>query len=284
MSAARSIVLSTVCLLACTAAASAQSIGSDDFEGGIIGSLPLCPWLDAGLIDPTLPNPPSPSAVILATAGAGGRPTQSLHIVDSIAPSQGIYALVPVSSVYSVGADVRIERFSNNSRSATQDWPMQIGVGKLDGATDLAYTPQVGIYAASLTQGWRLYAVGAGYVATADVDLRIPAELDVWYRVQVDLTAATGEVRSRIWNLDTKTLLTDRVDVIPGWSPSDGIFDRLMVIDGETTPETTIANLATVDNVTFSAAPTIPPGPAGDLNGDGSVNAADLAILLGNWS
>jgi hypothetical protein len=161
---------------------------------------------------------------------------------------------------------------------------MEIGVGKLDGTIDLAYTPQVGIYASSLTQGWRLYAVGASYLAAADIDLGVPAELNVWYRVQVDLVAATGEVRSQIWNATTNVLLVDHTDFIPQWTPSDGIFDRLMLIDGETTKATTIANLATVDNVVFSSAPPNPPGPLGDLNGDGVVNAADLAILLGNWS
>lgn len=264
--------------------ARAQSIGSDDFESGLLGSLPACPWLDAGLLDSTLPDPPSPSAIIVATTGGSGSPTQALHILEAIAPSQGIYALVPVSSTYTVAADVRIERYSDNAQGPASDWPMEIGVGKLDGTIDLAYTPQVGIYASSQTQGWRLYAVGASYVSTADVDLELPALVDVWYRVQVDLTVATGAVRSRIWLKATDELVVDRIDTVKGWTPSDGIFDRLMVIDGETSKETTVSNLATVDNVVFEASPPTAPGPLGDLNGDGAVNAADLAILLGNWS
>lgn len=284
MSSARPIALSAACLLLVSATASAQSIGSDDFQGGVLGSLPLCPWLDAGLVDITVPNPPNPSAVIIATTDAAGAPTQALHTVDSIAPSQGIYALVPVSSAYSVAADVRIERFSDNSLAPPQDWAMQVGVGKLDGTTDLAFTPQVGIYAAAQTHSWRLYAVGAGYVASLELDLRVPAELNVWYRVQVDLVAASGQIRSRIWNKATDALLVDRTDIVPQWTPADGVFDRLMVIDGELSPKVTVSNLATVDNVVFTAAPPIPPGPAGDINGDGKVDAIDLAILLGNWS
>ncbi|MDZ4754780.1 MAG: hypothetical protein SGJ11_09815 [Phycisphaerae bacterium] len=278
--------LTSACLAAfiLTTSASAQSIGSDDFQEGVLGSLPLCPWLDIGLVDPTPPNPPSPSAAIVNTTDAFGVRTQGLGIVDSIAPSQGIYALVPVSSAYSVAADIRVDRYSDNSESPTQDWAMQIGVGKLDGTTDLAFTPQVGIYASALTQGWRLYGVGNSYLAVADIDLGVAAELGVWYRVQVDLIAATGQVRSQIWNQASETLLVDRVDGIPGWTPNDGVYDRLMIMDGETSEATTISNLATVDNVVFSSSPPTPPGPTGDLNGDGVVNAADLAILLGNWS
>ena len=37
-----------------------------------------------------------------------------------------------------------------------------------------------------------------------------------------------------------------------------------------------------IDNV--SIAPLTPPGPIGDLNGDGVVDGADLGILLANWS
>ncbi|MDZ4828995.1 MAG: hypothetical protein SGJ09_02200 [Phycisphaerae bacterium] len=270
--------------LAFCSVAGAQSIGTDDFQAAVLGALPACPWRDVGLVDITLPNPPDPSAVVITTTDAFGAMTQALHIVDSIAPSQGIYALVPVSSEYSVAADVRVDRYSDNSRFPAGDWAMEVGIGKLDGTLDLAFTPQVGIYASSLTHGWRLYAVGTSYTASADIDLELPATIGVWYRVQVDLVAATGSVRSRVWNKATDELLVDRIDVVPLWTPADGIFDRLMVLDGETSEATTISNLATVDNVVFNSAPPIPPGPLGDLNGDGAVNAADLAILLGSWT
>lgn len=264
--------------------ASAQSIGSDDFEGATLGAMPDCPWLDVGLIDLTPPNPPTPSSIVQTVTDAFGRTTKALHIVESIAPTQGIYALVPVSSTYSVSADVRIDQYSNNALTFTSDWAMQVGVGKLDGTIDLAGTPQVGIYASSLSQGWRLYAVGASYIAGDDVDLNVAATIGVWYHLQVDLVAATGELRSRIWDKASDTLLVDQTNVVAAWTPADGIFDRLMIIDGELSEGTTIANLATVDNVEFSAAPPIPPGPQGDINGDGVVNGADLGLLLANWT
>lgn len=277
-------LLALAAIFGVASSAAAQSIGSDDFESGAIGSLPLCPWFDVALIDPTPPNPPSPSASIVSTLGSSGRATQALSIGDAIAPSQGIYALVPVSSVYSVRADVRVDRFSDNPTFSTLDWAMQIGVGKLDGSTDLAFTPQVGIYASAFTQSWRLYAVGNSYISGADIELGVPVEIGVWYRVQVDLAAGTGEARSRIWNAGTGTLLVDQTDVIPLWTPADGIFDRLMLMDGETGGTATISNLAMVDNVEFSSTPAQTPGPQGDLNGDLKVDAADLAILLGNWT
>ncbi len=276
--------VATAAALALSSLAGAQSIGSDDFEAATLGALPDCPWLDVGLIDPTLPDPPNPSAIVANVAGPSGRSSKALQTVDAIAPTQGLYALVPVSSVYTVVADLRVDRYSDAAAFTTSDWAIQIGVGKLDGSTDLAFTPQVGIYASSLTQGWRLYADGAGSVAFADIDLELPATLGTWYRVEVVLTAATGSVRSRIWDAATDTLLVDRTDVVEGWSPSDGVFDRLMVIDGELSAGVTISNAATVDNVIFNATPATPPGPQGDLNGDGIVDGADLGILLANWT
>ncbi|MFO0875480.1 MAG: hypothetical protein U0575_16135 [Phycisphaerales bacterium] len=264
--------------------AAAQAIGSDDFESSTLGALPSCPWRDAGLLDPELPNPPDPSAIVEVVTGALGRSTNAMRTVDALAPSQGVYALVPVSSTYSLTAEIRVDRYSDNASGFTADWPMQIGVGKLDGTTDLAFTPQVGIYASSMSQGWRLYALGASYGSFLDLDLEVPATVGTWYRVRVDLVAATGVVRSRVWLGASDRLLVDRTDTVPGWAPSDGIFDRVMLIDGELSKGVTVSNLATVDNVVFEAAAPIPPGPLGDLNGDGIVDGADLGLLLANWS
>jgi hypothetical protein len=266
-----------------TGSAGAQTFAGDDFETVPSSSFPNCPWLDVGLINLERPNPPIPSALVESVVTTRGVHTQALKTIPAIAQTQGAYLLIPVSSVYTVAADVRIDQFSDNSAFETSDWPMQVGVGKLEGDTNLAFTPQVGIYVASRTQGWRFYADGVGE-AFADVDLEAVAEIGVWYHVEMEFNAVTGSAHSQITNLVTDTVVVDRTDQIPGWTPQDGVFDRLMLIDGELTPETTIPNIAVVDNVTIETTPANPPGPQGDLDGDGDVDGADLGLLLANWT
>jgi hypothetical protein len=278
-----SAALAAVATLCLPSLALGQTFSGDDFELVAPGAFPNCPWLDAGLINLRAPNPPIPSVTVESVAGPGGARTLALRTPPAIAESQGSYLLVPVSSVYTIAADVRIDQFSDNSLSEPSDWAMQIGVGKLDGDTDLAFTPQVGIYAAAKTHGWRLYAAGIA-VGFGDIDLEAVAEVGVWYHVEMEFNATTGLTHSFIRNLATDVVVVDRTDQIEGWTPQDGIFDRLMLIDGELTPETTIPNIAVVDNVTVSTTPTNPPGPLGDLDGDGDVDGADLGTLLSNWT
>jgi hypothetical protein len=255
----------------------------EDFEAYARGSFPDCPWLDAGLVDPTPPDPPDPSVTVEGTTNADGRPTQALALVDSIAPSQGIYALIPIGAAYTVSADVRVDRFSDNASNFTSDWPMQVGVGGLIGQTDLAFTPQVGIYASSFSQGWRLFASGAAF-AFEDIDLNAPVVLGQWYHLDMTLTAATGAVHCVITEMPSGTVVADQTDVVKGWTPQDGVFDRVVAFDGELTKGTTVSNLAVIDNLTFETTPPSPPGPNGDLDGDGDVDGADLGILLLNWT
>lgn len=261
----------------------AQTFSGDDFELGTPGVFANCPWLDVGLVNPDPPNPPIPSATVESVTGSDGDPTLALKTVAAIAQTQGAYALVPVSSVYIVSGDVRVDQFSDNSLFPADDWAMQIGVGKLVGEKDLAFTPQVGIYASALTQGWRLYADG-NLDAFADVDLGASVQLGVWYHVEMTLTVATGQVHSLVQNLATREVVVDRTDTVPDWTPQDGVYDRIMLLDGEISPAVTIPNLAVVDNVAIATQPADPPGPQGDLDGDGDVDGFDLALLLGQWT
>src|SRR5215472_7437925 len=92
-------------------AANCAPIGaSDDFSGDAIGSFPAG-WLDVATVDPASPAP-KPSALVVGTTDAHGSPIHALGTLPAIAPSQGIYRVVPLSSAYSSKADVRVDRFS----------------------------------------------------------------------------------------------------------------------------------------------------------------------------
>src|SRR5205823_5360568 len=105
-----------------------------------VGTFPTG-WLDIGAVNPDPPNPPLPSALVVNTTDAFGNPTKALSLVDAIAQSQGIYRVVPLSSVYTSKVDVRIDRYGSVTpdTSTTSDWAMEVGVNRLDGTTDPAF-------------------------------------------------------------------------------------------------------------------------------------------------
>src|SRR5690348_2857255 len=145
-------------------AAHAAPIGTaDNFSGDAIGSFPAG-WLDVAAVDPASPAP-KPSALVVGTTDAHGNPIHALGTLPAIAPSQGIYRVVPLSSAYSSKADVRVDRFSDFAAGTnpTTDWAMAVGINQLQGTTDPAFIPSIQIYASAITHSWRLFA------ATADV-------------------------------------------------------------------------------------------------------------------
>ncbi len=238
---------------------------AEDFESQTVGAFPIN-WLDIGLVDPTPPDPPIPSAIVVETTDAFGQPTRALAIADALAPSSGIYRSVPLSSQYESSADVRVDRFSDNSTSPPQDWAMAIGINRLIGSTDPAFIPSVQLYASSLTESWRIFIVTDN--AIADVELGVPVALGTWYRAEVTLDALAGTLHSRITDIALGMVLLDQVDSIDAldlldgfdeggsWDPLvDGIFDIEGFFDGELSPSATTAALAVVDNIDLSSTP-----------------------------
>lgn len=226
----------------------------EDFESYGLGSFPSPFWQDVGLIDVLPPNPPDPSAIVIDATDAFGNPTQVLSTLDALAPSQGIYHSIDVTDQYFVSADVRIDRFCDVPVSETTDWAMEVGVGQFLTDVDPSITPQVGIYASSFTAGWRLYVVGTD-VAFLDIDLGLPVDLGRWYSVEMDLDAVNGVVTGRIFDTLTGDLLVDQTDVIPDWTPAEGLYDMVNFFDGELSVDNTVSNLAVIDNIYFVPAP-----------------------------
>lgn len=269
-------------LLALTPVAVAQSLADETFEDQVIGTFPDCPWLDTLAVD-TPPDVTLPSCAVIETTDADGLPTLALQTTQA-AGSDGVYAPIPISDRYVVRADVRIDAFdpAADPKFPGSNWAMYVSVSQ---AADFfaGGWAGVGLYASAGTQGWRLYVAGSiDSPVFADIDVELPVVIGVWYHVEVEVLRQTGEIRSRILDAATDEVLLDRVDVIPDWTPESGPFDAVACFDGDNLPTKT-ANQATIDNITYEVGYPAPTGPTGDLDGDGVVGPADLAILLANW-
>ena len=244
---------------------------SDDFEGYAPGSFPAAQWLDAALPFPA-PSPgvnaPLPSATVVATTNAFGAQTQVLQTVDALGVSKGIYASVPLSSSYSLVADIRTLRFADTDANAgaASDWTMQLTFAQT-GVTNFAVAPQAGLYTSSLTHSWRFFLIGSNGGPTDDFDLGVAAALDTWYTVSLGIDATGGVFHSIITDTLSGTVLIDETHGYNAWQQQYAAYDSIVFFGGETAAtdpagpaSTTIAGLAQVDNVNIQAMPV--PEPA----------------------
>jgi hypothetical protein len=224
----------------------------DDFQSYALGAFPSPTWSDVGAVfnnGQTLPT-----ARVVSTSDAFGVSTQAVAISDQVGSSRGIYAATDLGRFYSLAADIRVDRYSSNAQSTTQDWAMQLtfahsGVGSFDG------TPQAGIYASALTQGWRLFLIGEQSLF-ADIDLGLAATVGTWYRVSLDADALTGAFHTQIFDVLAGTLLLDDTHTLAGWTPGEAHWDSIAFFGGDLSGRP--ANLAVVDNVNISSNGTLP--------------------------
>jgi hypothetical protein len=224
----------------------------DDFQSYALGAFPSPTWSDVGAVfnnGQTLPT-----ARVVSTSDAFGVSTQAVAISDQVGSSRGIYAATDLGRFYSLAADIRVDRYSSNAQSTTQDWAMQLtfahsGVGSFDG------TPQAGIYASALTQGWRLFLIGEQSLF-ADIDLGLAATVGTWYRVSLDADALTGAFHTQIFDVLASTLLLDDTHTLAGWTPGEAHWDSIAFFGGDLSGRP--ANLAVVDNVNISSNGTLP--------------------------
>ncbi|MDN5942744.1 MAG: VPLPA-CTERM sorting domain-containing protein [Nitrospira sp.] len=247
----------------------------ENFQTGTVGAFPS-QWQDVAVNDrlvfPIDPLSPVPSGAVVSTTDAFGNPTKAFSPVEAIATGSGIFSPVPISTSYSVTADIRVDRFSDQSIGDGSDWAMQMGVVDTDAGASFANAPQVGVYASSFSQGWRLFNSSGGF---DDIDLGVPVTLGTWYQVSMELDNATGNTRSIIRDNLTGTTLVDRTDPLTDWAGPVG-FNALAFFDGELTPETTISNRAVVDNISFVPTP-VPLPAAAWLFGSGVAGLAAWA-------
>jgi len=245
-------LLCGVALTTLASTASAQII--DNFESYALGSLPSPTWLDVGAVLPSGRIPPFPSAYVISTLDAFGNPTKAVATVGDLATSKGIYAAVPVSTFYLLRADVRVDRYSDAPSNPAADWAMQLTFGQ-NGVDNWAYTPQLGIYASSLTRGWRLFSGTAS--SSVDIDLQVAANVGTWYTVQQSFDALLGVFHSQIWDAASGAVLLDTFNTLIDWNPADATFDAWAFMAGDLSPGTQIGNIGVVDNVNIVAS-TVP--------------------------
>ena len=268
-----------LCGLALVAATQAPSAAPivEDFESYTSGNLPSPVWLDVAAVAAGVPpfiNAPLPSATVVTTTNAQGNTTQALQTVDALGLSKGIYTAVPLSSSYSLFADIRTLQFANSNPLAAgpaTDWSMQLTFAQA-GVENFAYAPQVGVYASSLTQGWRIYLISSNGGPIVDIDLGVAAALNTWYTIGLDLDTTTGTFHSLITDTASGLVLGDATNVIPAWETQFGLFDSIAFFVGEVaaqdpaTPEsTTIPNIGQVDNINVTTQPVPIPGALGLL-------------------
>jgi len=252
---------------------------NEDFEVYVTGTFPSPPWQDIGLIDPSLPNPPDPSATVEVTTDAMDEQTQVLEIFKDIGgPTQGIYQIVGESCYFRVAADARIDQWADAPPgNPAGDWAIAVGLSQVSGQ-DIAFSPDTSIYASSVTHGWRVYSLGTA-TAFSEFSLTTPVTLGIWYRVQMELETASGAIGIKIWDLFSDTLLVDQTTVLSGWTPEDGHYDAVAVFDGELSNGLNVANRAVVDNVHVQVGPC--QWDCG--NNDSDVGIVDFLALLAQW-
>jgi MYXO-CTERM domain-containing protein len=165
---------------------------------------------------------------------------------------------------YTSRADVRIDRYADLGTDAvtTSDWAIEVGVNRRVGTTDLAFVPSVGVYASTLTQGWRLYVVTENL--DVDLDLGAAATLGTWYTVEVDLDVVAGTVRSLVLDAASGNVLADVTTLLSAFGPwdatVDGVFDVEGFFDGELTGSQS-GNLVLIDNIDQTVVPVTEPAP-----------------------
>lgn len=251
------VVVVAVCLI--SAGTMQGGTITDNFSGYAVGTFPSPTWQDVGTVLPG-PGQPVPSALVVSTTDAFGNPIQALGLVDQVSYSRGIYATTPVSSNYTLSADIRIDQYSNAPSAPSSDWAMQLTFAEA-GVDNFAFTPQAGIYASSLTGDWRLFLIGGAGGPDADIDLGVPANIGTWYQVQLNFDSLDATFQSKITNILTGTVLVDQTNTIAGLTPAEAAYNSIAFFGGETSPGSTVADQAVVTNINTSATGTVPEPP-----------------------
>ena len=249
--------LHAVLPLVLAVAAPARAQVSDDFQSYTPGTLPAPKWSDAGAVMPTGRIPSFPSGYVINTTDAFGNPTKAVATVGDLATSKGIYANVPLATFYTLQADARVDRYSDAPEGTALDWAIQLSFGT-NGVDNWAGTPQAGVYASSLSKGWRLYNNVGG--VGADIDLGVAAVVGRWYTIIQSVDVLTGQFHSQIFDTATGATLVDQYNTLAGWDPVGVSFDAFAFFGGDLSTNDTVGNIGVIDNVNISAVST--PEPA----------------------
>ena len=224
----RFLILSAAALLFTAVGAGASPI-SDNFESYTVGTFPSPTWSDVGAVFNN--GQILPSATVVSTTDAFGNATKAVAIRDQVTNSRGIFAPTSIGRFYSLAADLRVDRYADNSQAPPSDWAMQLTFAH-NGVASYDFTPQAGIYASSLTKGWRLFLIGELGLG-ADIDLGVAADVGTWYKVSLDADALTGTFHTQIFDVLSGIQLLDNTQAITGWTPAEANWDSIAFFGGE---------------------------------------------------
>ena len=245
---ARTTALVLVSALGATAL-SLQEI-ADGFEEAAPGALPGSPWKDvvervAGASVPT------PTARVIETEDAHGRPTRAIRIHDAIGTSQGLYADIPAGRGGTLSVDVRIEQFCD--AQGPKRWPIAVGFTCDATDADLNSDPHVVVYPYH-DRRWYLFVRPRDTSQVRIVPIEAPPlELDRWYTVLIEGDFETGAFRAEIADAREGEPLGSVRFEAPDWDTDANRFDAIAFYDGEYgTTGGTKGGSASFDNVSYA--------------------------------
>ncbi|MFK7759224.1 MAG: MYXO-CTERM sorting domain-containing protein [Phycisphaerales bacterium] len=226
----------------------------DDFESYTVGESPAGIWQDASsfIVDPTNPGP---TVAVIGTTDASGNATQAVQIQDGLGTSGGILGQVQHTDIQRVEMDLRLDQIGNGSNP---NWIAAAGFAQVTEQDDINSMPQAFVYADKNSNRFRLFVNnGDGGPGFRDFGLGANSwELDTWYRIVIEVDTQAGVFEVSIVNGETGDVLTDITRTYNGWNSDFGQYDLIGVIDGEYGASVgTVANMASIDNVSYVPAP-----------------------------
>ena len=222
----------------------------ESFESVLVGEQPGAPWSDvvSRIDDPSIV---SPTAVVIATEDPDGESTQALQLTDAIGTSQGLLAPVGDGNRHQVGANVRVDQFSDATGDAV--WPIAVGFTQDDEASDLNDDPHAVVLVAA-DGTWHLQ-IKNGPVGANVLDAPIPApalEEGQWYRVMLEVDGDQGSFHAIVSDPSTDDVLGEHTVFVPGWDLEFGRYDAVAFYDGEYgAADGTQGGQASIDDVLY---------------------------------
>ncbi|MGH7242844.1 MAG: hypothetical protein ACREJD_05445 [Phycisphaerales bacterium] len=239
---------------ACLCGGAIASI-TDNFESYALGSFPSAKWVDARTLVPGATSP-DPSGTVISTAGPTGT-TRAFQTTRAVGTSQGIVTGIAPSTVVSISANVRYDRFDNSNNKNGGGWPMALGFFQWTSGNDPNFSPQVTLYADSTFKNWSLYIQTSANPADFQF-IRLTSALtatSTWYFMSLEIDTATGTVSSKVRLANSVNFIVNDTRTISGWNPAFAQYNIAGALDGEYGTNATTGGQATVDNITVIPVP-----------------------------
>lgn len=238
--------MNTQPILAAIAVLATHAAGADDFESYDPGPVPAGEWRDvADRIDD--PSGGAPTARVVETTDAHGKPTKAVAITNAIGTSSGIYRAIDPADHYSVTVDVRIDGLSDAEGHGV--WPVAIGFAQSGDNGDINADPHAVVYA----WGDRRFYLFVRQEHKPGANIGLPGdkfEFGTWYTVSLEIDATSGVMSVSIVETASGDPLASKEVQLKGWDREFARYDAVAFYDGEyNSTNGTFGGQATIDNV-----------------------------------